>query len=310
MSIESVMPSNHLILCRPLLLWPSVFPSFRVFSNASTLCIRWPKYWSFSFSIYDVLDKEVLACGFGHEIPARRNRPLFSYLMARASREACTETLGQAFLPFNISRCGIAGTQRVATTWTGDNLTDFRDLRFNHYQAMTMALTGFSFFGPDIGGFAGPKPDEELFLRWLQYGVFLPRFVLHSWKPGEESTMPWLYPEKMEAVRRLFRLRERMLPYIWREYEKGRKENLPLIRPVFLQDPGYDCESDCFFLGEALLICPVFDKGAESVNVLLPKNRALWQLRGEGKPIPAGTRVTIPCSPEDDPVWFCPGRNR
>ena len=259
---------------------------------------------------YDVLDKEVLACGFGREISAKRIRPLFSYLMARASREACTETLGQAFLPFNISRCGIAGTQRVATTWTGDNLTDFRDLRFNHYQAMTMALTGFSFFGPDIGGFAGPKPDEELFLRWLQYGVFLPRFVLHSWKPGEESTMPWLYPEKMEAVRRLFRLRERMLPYIWREYEKGRKENLPLIRPVFLQDPGYDCESDCFFLGEALLICPVFDKGAESVNVLLPKNRALWQLRGEGKPIPAGTRVTIPCSPEDDPVWFCPGRNR
>ena len=259
---------------------------------------------------YDVLDKEVLACGFGHEIPARRIRPLFSYLMARASREACTETLGQAFLPFNISRCGIAGTQRVASTWTGDNLTNFRDLRFNHYQAMTMALTGFSFFGPDIGGFAGPKPDEELFLRWLQYGVFLPRFVLHSWKPGEESTMPWLYPEKMEAVRRLFRLRERMLPYIWREYEKGRKENLPLIRPVFLQDPGYDCESDCFFLGEALLVCPVFDKGAESVTVLLPKNRALWQLRGEGKPIPAGTRVTIPCSPEDDPVWFCPGRNR
>ena len=259
---------------------------------------------------YDVLDKEVLACGFGREISAKRIRPLFSYLMARASRESCAETLGEEFLPFNISRCGIAGTQRVATTWTGDNLTDFRDLRFNHYQAMTMALTGFSFFGPDIGGFAGPKPDEELFLRWLQYGVFLPRFVLHSWKPGEESTMPWLYPEKMEAVRRLFRLRERMLPYIWREYEKGRKENLPLIRPVFLQDPGYDCESDCFFLGEALLICPVFDKGAESVNVLLPKNRALWQLRGEGEPIPAGTRVTIPCSPEDDPVWFCPGRNR
>ena len=259
---------------------------------------------------YDVLDKEVLACGFGHEIPARRIRPLFSYLMARASREACTETLGQAFLPFNISRCGIAGTQRVASTWTGDNLTNFRDLRFNHYQAMTMALTGFSFFGPDIGGFAGPRPEEELFLRWLQYGVFLPRFVLHSWKPGEESTMPWLYPEKMEAVRRLFRLRERLLPYIWREFEKGRKENLPLIRPVFLQDPGYDCESDCFFLGEALLVCPVFDKGAESVTVLLPKNRALWQLRGEGKPIPAGTQVTIPCSPEDDPVWFCPGRNR
>ena len=51
MSIESVMPSSHLILCHPRLLPPSIFPSIRVFSNESVLCIRWPKYWSFSFSI-------------------------------------------------------------------------------------------------------------------------------------------------------------------------------------------------------------------------------------------------------------------
>ena len=51
MSIESVMPSNHRILCRPLLLPPSIFPSIRVFSNKSVLHIRWPKYWSFSFNI-------------------------------------------------------------------------------------------------------------------------------------------------------------------------------------------------------------------------------------------------------------------
>ena len=51
MSIESVMPSNHLILCRPSLLLPSIFPSIRVFSNESGLCIRWPKYCSFSFNI-------------------------------------------------------------------------------------------------------------------------------------------------------------------------------------------------------------------------------------------------------------------
>ena len=51
MSIESIMPSNHLVLCRPLLLLPSIFPSIRVFSSESALHIRWPKYWSFSFSI-------------------------------------------------------------------------------------------------------------------------------------------------------------------------------------------------------------------------------------------------------------------
>ena len=51
MSIELVMPSSHLILCRPLLLLPPILPSIRVFSNESTLCMRWPKYWSFSFNI-------------------------------------------------------------------------------------------------------------------------------------------------------------------------------------------------------------------------------------------------------------------
>ena len=51
MSVESVMPSNHLILCHPLLLLPSIFPSIRIFSSESVLRIRWPKYWSFSFSI-------------------------------------------------------------------------------------------------------------------------------------------------------------------------------------------------------------------------------------------------------------------
>ena len=51
MSITLVMPSNHLIVCHPLLLPPAIFPSIRVFSNESVLCIRWPKYWSFSFSI-------------------------------------------------------------------------------------------------------------------------------------------------------------------------------------------------------------------------------------------------------------------
>ena len=51
MSIESVMPSNHLILCCPLLLPPSIFPSIRIFSNESALHIRWPKYWTFSFNI-------------------------------------------------------------------------------------------------------------------------------------------------------------------------------------------------------------------------------------------------------------------
>ena len=61
-SIKSVLPSNHLILCRPLHLLPSIFLSFRVFSNESVLCIRWPKYWSFSFSISSSNEYSGLIC--------------------------------------------------------------------------------------------------------------------------------------------------------------------------------------------------------------------------------------------------------
>ena len=59
-SIKLVMPSNHLILCHPLLVLPSIFPSIRVFSNESALCIRWPKYWSFSFNISPSNEQPVL----------------------------------------------------------------------------------------------------------------------------------------------------------------------------------------------------------------------------------------------------------
>ena len=62
MSIELVMPSNDLILCRPLLFLPSIFPSIRVFSNESALCIRWPKYWSFSFNISPSNERPGLIC--------------------------------------------------------------------------------------------------------------------------------------------------------------------------------------------------------------------------------------------------------
>lgn len=250
---------------------------------------------------YDVHDRDVLAHGFGHEIPARWIRSLFSYLMAKASGEACAETNPK---PFHVSRCAIAGTQTIASTWTGDNYTDFEELRYNHYQAMTMALSGFAFFGPDIGGFAGPKPGKELFIRWLQYGVFLPRFVLHSWKEHEDSTMPWLYPDLMKEVKAIFDVRESLLPYLKKEMAKCIANNMPLITPVFLRDEDYDRESDDFMLGERILVCPIFDEGADEVQLFLPKSEKGFRLRGQGEIEQGGTFVMVHCGIHDLPVWF------
>ena len=253
---------------------------------------------------YDVWDSDVIADGFGHPIKARLLRPLFSFLMSRASREACAELSDKNAIPFMVSRCAVAGTQRVATTWTGDNYTSFRELRFNHYQAMTMSLSGFCFFGQDIGGFSGPSPSRELFLRWLQYGIFTPRFVLHSWKPGERSNMPWLYPDLMPVVRKLFNLRSSFIPYLKEQMEKCISGFRPLIFPVFLNYPGYDTESDLFMCGDEILVCPVFDEGKIQVPVCLPGKDENWALRDSGEKAKGGSTVIVPCAPEDEPVWF------
>ncbi|MBR2745753.1 MAG: hypothetical protein IKD99_03420 [Erysipelotrichaceae bacterium] len=250
---------------------------------------------------YDIHDKDVYAHGFGKEIPARLIKPLFSYLMTKASREACEEVSSD---PFIISRCAMAGSQSICTTWTGDNYTSFRELRYNHYQAMTMALSGFCFFGPDICGFAGPSPDRELFVRWLQYGVFLPRFVLHSWKPGEPSTMPWLYPDMMDVVRPIFELRDRLVPYLKEQMDKCIECDEPLIRPVFLRDPDYDREADWFMCGDEILVCPVFDEGVNEITVKLPKSTMGFRLRGERPLLKGETTVKVSCSINEMAVWF------
>ncbi|MBQ8995692.1 MAG: hypothetical protein IJ091_07740 [Oscillospiraceae bacterium] len=253
---------------------------------------------------YDIHDREVLAHGFKKEIPARLIKPLFSYLMTKASREACEEVNPE---PFVVTRCAIAGSQRISTTWTGDNYTSFGELRYNHYQAMTMAISGFCFFGPDIGGFSGPKPGRELFMRWLQYGVFLPRFVLHSWKIGEESTMPWLYPDRMDSVRRIFDLRQQLVPYLKDQMEKCIEKNTSLIAPVFLRDKDYDKESDAFMCGDRILACPIFDEGINEVTVRFPKSSRGFRLRGEGERIDGEAIVKVTCTIDDLPVWFVEG---
>ncbi len=254
---------------------------------------------------YDVCDQEVLADNWGNPIPAKLIRPLFSYLMTQASLDA--QTAGKTDpneRSFAVTRSGIAGLQRISMTWTGDNNTSWEDFRYNHKMAMTMSLSGIYNFGQDIGGFAGPRPDQELFLRWIQYGIFTPRFVLHSWNPDGSSNMPWLYEEKIPVVKKLFDLRESLIPYLYEQMERSRQDFTPVIYPVFLKYPDYDVESDCFFFGDDILACPIFDKGATSVKVKLPENEGGWYLRGDTSTKPYFGQVEVPCSVDDLPVYF------
>ncbi|OBX35177.1 alpha-xylosidase [Halomonas elongata] len=78
-----------------------------------------------------------------------------------------------------------------------------------------LALSGISNVGHDVGGFSGPRPDPELFVRWVQNGVMHPRFTIHSWNDDGTVNEPWMYPEVLDAVRDAIRLRYRLLPYLY-----------------------------------------------------------------------------------------------
>ena len=118
MSIESVMPSNHLILCSPLYLQPSIFPCIRVFSNESALCIRWPKYWSFSFSISPSMNtQDWFPSGWTGWISLQSKRPLKSLFQHHSSKASILQC--SAFFVVQLSHIYVtSGNTRTLTRWT------------------------------------------------------------------------------------------------------------------------------------------------------------------------------------------------
>lgn len=122
-------------------------------------------------------------------------RPYQTLLMANASYQAMVERFPRR-RPFLITRSSCPGVQRYASqTWSGDNLTAWRTLKHNIPMGIGAGLALFPMgYGHDVGGFVGERPSPELFVRWVQNGVFMARFCIHSWKK-EGVTEPWMYPE-------------------------------------------------------------------------------------------------------------------
>ena len=117
-SIESVMPSNHLILCHPLLLLPSIFPSIRIFSSESVLCIRWPEYWNFRFSLSPFTEYSGLISfrmdWFDQIAVQRTLKSLLQHHSAKASILPCS-----AFFTVQLSHPYVTTGKTIALTqWT------------------------------------------------------------------------------------------------------------------------------------------------------------------------------------------------
>jgi alpha-glucosidase len=239
--------------------------------------------------------------GFGEGRRAVEAKTLQTLLMMRASWEAQRE-FAPGSRPFLITRSGTVGMHRYVQTWSGDNYTSWETLRYNIKMGIGLALSGISNVGHDIGGFSGPAPNAELFLRWVQFGIFLPRFSIHSWNDDKSVNEPWMHPLITPYIRDLIRFRYRLIPYLYDLLWRSHRDFAPIIRPTFYDFPDDECcyvENDEMMLGANLLVAAVVEPGKRARSVYLPANCG-WYDFWSGDCYDGGQEAMLP-APWDRP---------
>ncbi|WP_322013434.1 glycoside hydrolase family 31 protein [Paraburkholderia sp. J12] len=253
---------------------------------------------------FEIWTPNAMARGFGKPFPAHQAKVLQTQLMMRASRDAQREHAPHK-RPFLVSRSGGVGMHRYVQTWSGDNYTSWETLRYNLKMGLGLAMSGVSNSGHDIGGFSGPAPGPELLLRWVAFGVFLPRFSIHSWNDDGTVNEPWMYPEATQQIAALIKLRYRLMPYLYELLWQSHRLYEPVLRPLFAEFPGDPrclADSDDMMLGSALLVAPVVEEGQREREVYLPAG-ARWASCWSGEVYAGGQSVTLP-APFEEPVML------
>ncbi|MBR3148624.1 MAG: DUF5110 domain-containing protein [Eubacterium sp.] len=232
-------------------------------------------------------------------------RPTLTYLMVLASYEAQREKYPTK-RPFLSTRSGSSAVRRLAQTWSGDNRTAFEDLKYCHNIGLTMSLSSLMLYGHDLGGFTGDMPSRELLLRWLQHGVFEPRFTIHSWNKDGSATMPWSYGDIVESVQALFEERRALLPYLYSSAYFCTRDNIPMNAPplLYYDDEELQCDTSTMLVGRDILVPFVFDEGETATDVYLPRGE-VWYL-GD-KRYDGGQTVRVEIKPTDTVPYFVRG---
>ncbi|TAH13662.1 MAG: hypothetical protein EAZ11_02185 [Curvibacter sp.] len=225
---------------------------------------------------YAIQSEDAFTQGWNQPLPMHRSRPLHALLMTRASfeaQEAFGLHHGTEEPVYSVTRAGPPGIQRYAQTWSGDNTTSWASLKWNIRTGLQMGLSGMFNIGHDVGGFYGPVPEPELFLRWVQSCALNPRMVMNSWKANNVSNLPWMHPEVTDAVLDAIRLRYRLMPYLWQCFQRASAHHEPIIRPTFFNFPNDSAclnDNDEFMLGDRLLVAPVVNEGERQRSLYLP----------------------------------------
>lgn len=263
--------------------------------------------WNDNCEMDGVEDREA-QCDFeGQKGTMAELKILHSNMMAYTAKQALHEVYpGER--PYIINRAGYAGIQRYAQVWGGDNLTDWRTLKFNIATILGMGISGCANMGCDIGGFAGPAPEEELLLRWIQNGVLQPRFCLNSANNDNTVTQPWMYEKMLPHIRAAYRLRYRMLPYLYSLFYESSQDGMPIWRPLFLefpQDPQcYGDQSLTFMLGSSILVASVVEKGAKTRTIYLPNGSTWYDMNDDFRPYTGGQTIELPVDLASMPMFL------
>ena len=179
--------------------------------------------------------------------------------------------------PFILMRAGYSGSQRYGMIpWSGDVNRTWGGLQSQTEIALQMGLQGLGYMHSDLGGFAGDNLDDELYTRWLQYGVFQPIFRPHA---QEEVPSEPVYrsEEALKLSKKAIALRYALLPYNYHLVFENNTQGLPLMRPLFFEDSRSEMNtvSSTYFWGNDFLISPVTNAGQGQQMVDFP-NTGNW----------------------------------
>ncbi|OON90860.1 MAG: alpha-glucosidase [Candidatus Epulonipiscium fishelsonii] len=258
---------------------------------------------------YDSLMDLDAVCDFdGKKGTIGQLKPIMSTLMCKMAVEAVKEN-DPDIRPYVVCRSGSAGIQKYAQTWCGDNFTSWKSLKYNIPTILGMGLSGCPEEGSDIGGFSGRAPEEELFVRWVQQGIFQPRFSIHSTNIDNTVTEPWMYHNSTKYIRDAILFRYRMLPYLYSALYEAHKTGSPIMRALvyeFQDDKHCWNESFEYMFGKNILLANVIEKGAKNWKVYLPKG-CKWYSFDKFECYEGGQEIEIPVAIDTIPMFIRDG---
>ncbi len=219
------------------------------------------------------------ASGNGTMINHEQVHNLYGYNMTRAASEAFTRNYPDRKLIF--SRSSYIGMHRYSGIWMGDNKSRWQHILLNLQMLASLNMVGFLYTGADIGGF-GADTTEDLLQRWYALAIFTPLLRNHS-ALGTREQEPYQFPDSLESIRGILGLRYRLLPYLYSEFMKAALGTAMYARPIGFDYPA-DTDAmntqDQVFIGESIMIAPVYEQNAIGRHVYLPEEMLLIRFKG------------------------------